>query len=391
VRRRHRAYPTSCRPFPIKLMQGFHLLFMATMLGVQMHADSSDVERAYNEYRAAAEAYARCDDHAALRFITSHDSGELKLLSAQIADPNETATRGGRVPWPSRTLAAAMLLHERAAVAVPDSREVEEELAAEFLDRLIASKPPSELREPAYALATVRLQFDGDIGGLVYLLSRLPEDLRKRSFFLLAIGSVHELLSTPLASLREAGWGHTRELGPQPDNWGRRFVRTARSSKRSNRNAAMTAYHDALLADPANTEARLRLAFLMTEDGRTSQAESLLRTTQHVEQPPILGYLAALVRARLAERESRLEEAVARYSEAATLVPEAQTPTIARARIRLLQGDAAGARVIIARDLPHASASPDADPWWRYLFGQTWRAQEFLDRLDKVVRTCDAP
>ena len=344
-----------------------------------------EVDRPYREYQDAVEAYRHCDDARALSFVTTQD---VSAAVAGIPRQDETPVTGGRAPWSSLALAAAMLLHERAAEVVPEAAVKHRWLAADLRDRLLASPPEGALREAALALAVVELQFDGNIAELVYMLSRLPEDLRNHPLFLLAIGSLHELLSTPLASLRDTPWRHSREIGRRPDGWGGMLIRIANGSKRANRDAAVRAYRHVLTVDPLDVEARIRLAYLLVEDGQQSEAELVLAAMPALARRPApLPYFDALVRARAAERQSHLDRAIAHYTEARRFEPDAQTPVIGLARVRLLQGRASQAREIIARELPRPS-TPDADPWWLYHFGQTWRHPELLSNIERLVRPC---
>ncbi len=350
----------------------------------QLHTGAAAFESLFRDYRAAVEAYQHCDDGRAKDFFSSVALQDVQQIVVAIPDAESAARVGGRIAWNPGMLASALLLHSRAATNSrnPDAAELHAQLAVDVLDHLLTSRPGGDIEELAYVLKVLYLQETGSAAELAQLISGLPSNYRQRPFFLLAIGSLHELLSTPMTSMSARGWR-------PKDKWAETIVITARRDKRANRNAAIVAYRAAIAAAPSDAEAYLRLAFVLTEDRRLVEARAILKTAATLEKSAVLEYYEALFRGRIAERQSRLEDATSAYLAARNIAPRAQTPIVALARVTLMLGRARQARELLQANLGATSSDPATDPWWRYSFGQTWRREAYVDSLDRSVRKCD--
>ncbi len=171
-----------------------------------------------------------------------------------------------------------------------------------------------------------------------------------------------------------------------PDGWGREMTAALERGKRANRSRAVALYREAAALAPWDAESPVRLALLLLEDGHLLEAEAALATAAPLDKPLTLRYMEALARARLAERRGRLDDAASAYERAAAMMPLAQTPLLAAARLLFVRGRSAEARALLARLTSTAGAGDD--PRWQFVLGQTWRRGEYLQQLDGMVRRC---
>jgi tetratricopeptide (TPR) repeat protein len=291
-------------------------------------------------------------------------------------------------------LAAAVLLHARLAEesGVAGTKLDHDRLAAHLSELLLAAQPPEKVGGLGYALLAIQLQDLNRVGRLAQLLARMPLEYRGEPPALLATASLHELLSGPMVSLGAVVFEPEPEGlptdPPRLDAWGRTLADVASRSKRANRDRAIVLLRQVAALSPSDAEAHLRLAFLLLEDGRLEEAQSAIKAAATLAKPKMLQYYEALVTARLAERQGRLDAAAKGYRVASSLVPGAQTPVLAAARLLFLGGRYDEARKLVHSGLGAASAEDESDPWWQLGFGQTWRWREYLNRFDSMVRPC---
>jgi tetratricopeptide (TPR) repeat protein len=138
-----------------------------------------------------------------------------------------------------------------------------------------------------------------------------------------------------------------------------------------------------MLANPEfrRVEARLRLARVALENGWLKEArkgfEEVGRTGDVRQR-----YLAHLLLGRVAEREGRIDEAIACYHRALDEWPSSQSATLALAHAAEASGGAAAARRLGAGGVagPRDEGAP-ADPWRAYLFGPPGLAEELFERV----------
>jgi tetratricopeptide (TPR) repeat protein len=332
-------------------------------------------------YLSAVRAYAACRDEEAFRTIQSV-TASYKMALEEVA-PRASLTE----------LGAALLLHVRLSGLPGDGRWEHEMVVPHAAERLLASGPPPAVGGAVYGLLVIELQDQQRFTRALQVLARMREPYREQPVALLATASLHELLSTPMVApdtlvLRDEPLVGAPHPAPPLDQWGRDLFATAGRGIRANRNRAIELYREVTTRWPSDAESCLRLAFLLTEDGRLEEADAVLAGARPLAKPPVLAGYESLIAGRLAERRSRPGDAVAEYMRAAAIAPRAQTPLLAAARLLFLQGEAASARQLLAARLPSTSADQSADPWWQMTFGQTWRHREYVQRLNALIRPC---
>jgi tetratricopeptide (TPR) repeat protein len=145
-------------------------------------------------------------------------------------------------------------------------------------------------------------------------------------------------------------------------------------SKSSNRVArrdraveiAAADYRRAIELDPLLTPAHLHLGWIrISQDD--ARARENLNTALAVAATPIDRYLAHLLIGGLAERESRLDDALRDYEAARTIGPACQTPYIALARVETALGNTSRAHEIAVA--LSTVTSRTEDPWWNFQVG----------------------
>jgi len=378
-------------------------VLLVALLGATLPAQEL-LNPSQQAYLAALDQYLACNDDEAARLLGLVSGRYLDTLAGIEAARDLKALDPVR-PWqnepptlkPSfrvKQLAAAILVHARlAGLSTRDRREEHAAMIADASEVLLSWEPPDDLAGPVYGLLAIRLHEDKRQPTLARLLAWMNPPYRRQLPALLATASLHELLSTPMTSIdprlmsADPPMGGKRRARPL-DEWGKTLIRVATRDKRGNRDRAIALYREATRLWPADAEAHLRLAFLLAEDGQLTEASAALAAAQPLSKPSVLGYFESLVSARIAERQSRLEDATAAYMRAAAIFPHAQTPLLAAARLLLFRGDASGARDVLKTRLPSTSRDQADDPWWHILFGQSWRRQEYLQRLNSLVRAC---
>ena len=128
---------------------------------------------------------------------------------------------------------------------------------------------------------------------------------------------------------------------------------------------AEAAFGSALKLDPALIEARLRLAHVMLETQRPDQAAAVLEQVETTLDRPELRYFAALFLGRAYEARDRETDARAAFERARALFPEAQSPSLALARLAWRAADTPGATANL-RALGNVRRTDAIDPWWIY-------------------------
>jgi tetratricopeptide (TPR) repeat protein len=93
--------------------------------------------------------------------------------------------------------------------------------------------------------------------------------------------------------------------------------------------------------------------------------------------PAQLRYMAQLFLADLAEREQQPDRARAAYEAALAMFPTAQAPMLALSQLCDSAGDSECARRWLSQSMA-ATGRGRLDPWWAYLRGQAWLADQRL-------------
>jgi hypothetical protein len=131
------------------------------------------------------------------------------------------------------------------------------------------------------------------------------------------------------------------------------------------------------------SEAAARLARLRLSRGEAAAGRELLDRALARQLPPEVRYLALLFRAAAAHAAGDAGAAVHDYEAAAAIMPAAQTPPLALARIADEEHRRADARTWIDRAL--AAGPSSVDPWRRYIQGQGWQLDTRLEALRRLA------
>jgi tetratricopeptide (TPR) repeat protein len=136
--------------------------------------------------------------------------------------------------------------------------------------------------------------------------------------------------------------------------------------ERFNLSEAERFYRETLELDPGYSEARVRLARVLSLRGRGADAVALFATP--IESPDTLvRYWGGLAFGQAAEAVDKPAVARDAYARAANLFPRAQSPLLALLRLARERADAAEAKQLMDRlaRLP-AEERTRFDPWWDY-------------------------
>jgi tetratricopeptide (TPR) repeat protein len=163
-----------------------------------------------------------------------------------------------------------------------------------------------------------------------------------------------------------------------------RNVRVNVGSSRADLERAEEDFRKALEADPAFTEATVRLARVRALLGRHAEAIADLQEPARTARPA-LQYLANLF---LGDAQQALgQRAAARqaYERAASLFPRAQSPLLALSRLAWLSGDRTGGVRAGRRVLGLETLDDFDDPWWQYFSPQGIDADRLLGELRAAI------
>jgi tetratricopeptide (TPR) repeat protein len=137
-------------------------------------------------------------------------------------------------------------------------------------------------------------------------------------------------------------------------------------SARAELSRAEPLYRRAITIDPRAAEARVRLARVLSLQGRHDDALTEVRRLD-ASTPAMLQYFGALFAGYAAESLNQLHDARPEYERAADLYPKAQAPRFALSQLAMRSGDPSRAREAIERVLSGASdAALEDDPFWSY-------------------------
>jgi tetratricopeptide (TPR) repeat protein len=136
-------------------------------------------------------------------------------------------------------------------------------------------------------------------------------------------------------------------------------------------------YEAATRRQPGLHEATLRWGRVNTHLGDRKAARRALDDVAASDAPPQLRYMAQLFLGDLAEREQQPDRARAAYESALALFPTAQAPMLALSQLCDSAGESECARRWLSQSMA-ATGRGRLDPWWTYLRGQTWLADQRL-------------
>ncbi len=126
-------------------------------------------------------------------------------------------------------------------------------------------------------------------------------------------------------------------------------------------------FRRAIEADPDFAEARVRLARLISPRRRDEAAAQIDKALAGSRDRTVT-FFAQLVAGRIAESSGRAADALAHYTAAAALYPDAQSALLGASHAAVMAGDVAGAHAFVAR-LSERSLQFESDPWWNYHLG----------------------
>jgi hypothetical protein len=126
-------------------------------------------------------------------------------------------------------------------------------------------------------------------------------------------------------------------------------------------------FRRALEADPDYVEARVRLARLIGRR-RRDEAAAQIDKALAASHDRTVTFFAHLVAGRIAESGGHASDALAHYTAAAALYPDAQSALLGASHAAVMAGDLAAAHAFVAR-LSERSLQFESDPWWNYHLG----------------------
>jgi tetratricopeptide (TPR) repeat protein len=138
---------------------------------------------------------------------------------------------------------------------------------------------------------------------------------------------------------------------------------------------------EVLRLQPANSEARVRLAQVLRQQKREKEALDLLDEAVTRTEDPWLAYQARLLAGAAAEALRNPKLAVEHYRAAVQLQPGAPTALIALSHALRSTGDRAQA---LATALRVQQAGSD-DPWWEYFCGQYRKLPARVEEMRQEV------
>jgi hypothetical protein len=355
-------------------------LLLSLLLSVpQSKAPSPEIA-----YRLAVETHQNCDD-GSLEAVAGLGARELKEVASAVSRGAKTGT------WPEALVASAVTMHIRLAIWMRQTGQEKARWLAHLntgaqLALLVDARDSRMAFLSAWLLVTASQYLAaGELGALRELLEHPPRTLRAHPSLILARGSMHELLASEQAGPAT----HVLFSGP-PTGFYMRAVDWLRARQGEHRRTAVGLYSRINADDTVGTEAKVRLALLLADTDRLEEARAAISATRiRTLLPTTLEYYRLLVSARIHERSRRFADAERDYRAAATLFPQAQTPSVGRMHLLLLQGDLVGAGTVASELIGRLGpAQRVEDPWSGYLAGQNWRTPELILSMLSEVRLC---
>lgn len=144
---------------------------------------------------------------------------------------------------------------------------------------------------------------------------------------------------------------------------------------------AASLFERALVRDPRNAEAHLRLGRVELLGGREDEGLAKLRwVTEHAGEPGLV-YLAHLFLGRQEEQAGRPDAALASYRAALEVDPAGQAATVATSHALHARGDLAAAAETLEQGLAARSQAQRDDAWWLYPEGRPGQLSALMTEL----------
>jgi tetratricopeptide (TPR) repeat protein len=151
------------------------------------------------------------------------------------------------------------------------------------------------------------------------------------------------------------------------------------TSEREHLELAEALFRRSLQRDPANAEARIRLARVVSQRGQHEAALAGLKAVPP-QTDAVLAYYALIVRGDVQRALKRYDAAQASYKDALQLFPSAQSARLALGHLARLRSDREGALALLQPILT-APAPRDDDPWWEYHRGDGRNAEALFRQM----------
>jgi tetratricopeptide (TPR) repeat protein len=326
-----------------------------------------DTWQLLERYRGVTEAYRTRGLEDAKRQIAGLSPAQIRgTVSLLHRIALDTAATGSDRPagWNTALFGAGVVLHVELFVDGAKRGQVAAahlECAVLLLDIYRGSEADQSLRRGATLAVAWLLQIIGGFELLRPYLKTALNDYPNDPEVLFARAVVEEASASPrLAS-----------------------VSNERRSAKALREAEST-YRSVLRSDPALTEARVRLGYVLLRLHRLEEARHELTAALAVAVTQRDTYLAALFLAATHEAEGSADQAVASYQRAHAVAPDCQVAAFGLSHALRLRGEYETAAAT-ARAAAREGPSSCDDPWWSYDYGQSWKLDATLDLLRDMI------
>ena len=347
-------------------------------------APQGTVESRIAEQQRAVTVYLSGDTDGAVRLLGERRLDEQRELVERILKLARTRLHeltDATEPWTHEAVAALATLHMESALQAYSVRDpmsriwAREHVAlAEPLFAFAASWPLRKSADRRWELALgLTALADGEIAWATSFLEpacrKFPDDVP----LLVACGTVYETRASMTAT--------TPFVRISDD-----LIRKLRQMRGDWLDQAEKHLARALRAEPANLEARLRLAHVRAMKGENRDAAALLSDIEagRVAADLRTQYLALLFLGQIAQRARQDERAAALFRRADALGPGVPTALLGLAYAQHARGDRSEAAELAKRAV--STSDQISDPWWDYRFGQYWLRDPLFASLRAEVR-----
>ena len=327
-------------------------------------AHGAGLDRDLAEYQEIVGQYRSGDVAGAVQRIAEWDGVRLVKAAGEFSrlkGPSPQDSRGDPI-----AISAACLLHLEVLARHPGQPWLEGlhlHVMRAHLARLRRLEGISPLTADLHVALAIQLEGQLKVEDLQTFFYEIGETLAPHGAFLLAKGTLHELLaSRRLEAARRAV-----------------LIPGAKTSL----DRAERFLGQALAVAPSLTEARLRLARVVVLRGRPDDGIALLQPLLQGPVDPDTRYLASLFLGQAHAAAGRLEPARQAFAAAA------KRPCGQAAAMALAHQDFVARRFAAAREVLDGTLEPSRgchDPWARYDFGQARDLPGLIDELRRAVR-----